>query len=470
MSDCRATYDRNLRLAVISIVVVVLLSLGPLILEPLWHARPLQLDFFPPYAAAWLAWSTKAAVTLAMALCVWLYWRNHRGLTWRHMAFCLAVAAGMTAMHWFQVDRNPKALAWQTMVYTAVLNHQDVAPHNLRPLPYGFVRLLEGITGDWTFSCVAYRCFFSLWFVCAAYQFARLWISPRMSYIVVAILGVLYHYSIKTYLGQLTDPMSHWLFVLALTWAVEDRWLPLAVALAAGVLAKETAMLIVPGYCVCTWRRRKGDSPIFSGARYASEYPKFAAKIGTVPGWPALGRTAALGVVCLAAFLSVRLPYGWGLHYQKINGTPRSMLWLNLQVLDVSYRHLVRFFLIFIPFIVYGWRSLDGRLKALCLTVVPLVLASNFWFGWIHESRNYMPLVPILAAAALNILRPAAGSALAGGGKFLARATPQSTSLGPPVFAAGQISDLPGPRQVGNLPHITSDDWYGNHHENYSVR
>jgi hypothetical protein len=403
MDDSLAIDDRSARLAVLCIAVVVLLSLGPLLLEPLCCQRPLQLGFLSPYTSVWATWSTKAAVVTAIAVCVWLYHRNHPTLTLWHIVFCMAVAGAMTAMHWFRVDRNPQALAWQTMVYTHVLNHQDVTPHNLRPLPYGLVRLLEGITRDWTFSCVAYRWFFTLWFLCASYQFARLWISAKMSYLVVAILGALYHYSIKTYLGQLTDPMSHWLFVLALRWAVENRWLPLAIALAAGILAKETAMLIVPAYLACAERR----------------------------GWPELRRTAALGAVCAVAFLSVRLPYGWFLRYQQINGTGGSMLWLNLKVFKASFPHLVRFFLVFIPFIAYGWRSLDGRLRSLCLTVVPLVLISNFWFGWVHESRNYMPLVPILATAGLTAFQRAAKR-----GKLYVTATPGAADARPTLSQA----------------------------------
>jgi hypothetical protein len=38
----------------------------------------------------------------------------------------------------------------------------------------------------------------------------------------------------------------------------------------------------------------------------------------------------------------------------------------------------------------------------LFLTLVPLVLASNLCFGWMYESRNYLPLVPLLATMALE--------------------------------------------------------------------
>jgi len=54
----------------------------------------------------------------------------------------------------------------------------------------------------------------------------------------------------------------------------------------------------------------------------------------------------------------------------------------------------------FLPFIAFGWRRIDGRLKAIFLTLTPLMLLVNLCFGWMYESRNYMPLVPLLATMA----------------------------------------------------------------------
>ena len=68
-------------------------------------------------------------------------------------------------------------------------------------------------------------------------------------------LPLLYPLSIFWYWGQLTDPVSHALFVLALIYIVEDRWLELAGALALGVMAKETAVILVPAYWACWWRK-----------------------------------------------------------------------------------------------------------------------------------------------------------------------------------------------------------------------
>jgi hypothetical protein len=55
----------------------------------------------------------------------------------------------------------------------------------------------------------------------------------------------------------------------------------------------------------------------------------------------------------------------------------------------------------FLPLIALRWRRLDHRLKGLCLTVVPLVLLSSLCYSWLYESRNYVPLLPLLATMAL---------------------------------------------------------------------
>lgn len=55
---------------------------------------------------------------------------------------------------------------------------------------------------------------------------------------------------------------------------------------------------------------------------------------------------------------------------------------------------------IFLPFIALRWRAIDARLKAIFLTLVPLLLASNLCFGWMYESRNYLPLLPLLTTMA----------------------------------------------------------------------
>ena len=54
------------------------------------------------------------------------------------------------------------------------------------------------------------------------------------------VLPLYYPLSVQYYLGQLTDPVSHALFVLALICVVQDRWITLAAALAFQAVAADS--------------------------------------------------------------------------------------------------------------------------------------------------------------------------------------------------------------------------------------
>ncbi len=154
-------------------------------------------------------------------------------------------------------------------------------------------------------------------------------------------------------------------------------------ALVLGVMAKETAVLVVPAYFACYWGR----------------------------GWRTWTITAGLGAACVAAFLAVRLPAGWSPARTNINGLDDLMIGANLGIGKAAvrtgvplwelYLHPLLFVGAFLPFIAWRWRSLDARLRTICVVLTPLVLLSNLCFGWHYESRNYMPLVPLLATLAL---------------------------------------------------------------------
>jgi hypothetical protein len=366
---------------------VGLLLLAELSLPPLLLQRA-PVGCVSPYSSPEVVWAVKAAVVVAMfaaiRVAVWVTSRDDEWAIWAEVP--LVVLAGlMTAFHWYRVDSNEYTAAWQQNLYLGILNHTYGAPHVFRALPYGFTRSLEQITGDWTFSCVAYRWFFSWWFVWGCYRCARLWFSGPLSLLTLLPVAALYPLSVWYYWGQLTDPLSHTLFVFAALWAVRDRTALLAASLFLGVLAKETAMLMVPAYWACYWRG--GVRPVL--------------------------KAAALGAVCVAAFLAARLPLGWHPGYGQINGTEALMVLDNLGFpppdrpyqpgapILMNYLHPALFVLPFVPFIAFAWRRIDARLLALVVVLAPLVLLSNLCFGWMYESRNYMPLLPLLGTAAL---------------------------------------------------------------------
>jgi hypothetical protein len=380
---------------VAGLILVGVVSAAPLLLEK----RP--VNFLEACKSPAEAWGTKGLVILLMAGAVgfraWLDARLDPRQGAAAFAVLVLLATAMTIFHWNLVDqrqivgRSRPVRKWQEIQYLAVLNgeihSQDGAwstvPHVFRPLPYGFTRTLERVTRDWVFACLAYRWFFTFWFVWAFYRFVRLFHSPVRSLSSVSVLLVLYPLSIWYYYGQLTDPASHALYALGLIYVVENRRLALALALVLGVLAKETAVILVTGYYLCYWRQ----------------------------GIRAVAKTAVTVVCCVAAFLAVRLPLGWSISFDSVNSTTGLMIGTNLGLgrqifmgamapLSQNYIQPLLFIGAFLPWIVAYWRSADRSLKVLFLTQVPLVLLSSLCFSWLYESRNYIPLLPILTSLA----------------------------------------------------------------------
>jgi hypothetical protein len=368
----------------VSLGLLALLCIVPLLLEPRREA------LLEPYASPTVTVLAAALVLLLMGLALRIRVRLDRADEPRaaiNMALFVLLAAAMTGMHWIEVDRSPVVRAWQQRIYLQQFNGAYEAPHNYRPLPHGFVCLVEHVTRDWGFACTSYRWFFTVWFLWASYRLARRYLEPNRALLVLAPVALLYPLSILRYWGQLTDPLSHTLFVLAFLYLLEDRPVALAAALALGVLAKETVVIVAPAYLACYWRR----------------------------GWRAWLITAALGGACVMAFLAARVPLGWRLGFGHINGTSGLMTDLNLGLgppipdryppLWEHYAHVLLFVGVFLPPIVWRWRVLDPRLRALAGVVTPLLLLSNVGFGWLYESRNYLPLVPLLATMALSPAR-----------------------------------------------------------------
>jgi hypothetical protein len=366
-----------------TVTAVGFAALAGATLLPLLLDRP-PVDFLPPREG----WQRSAAdVVVAGFLLAAIGWRyrvdaeRREAHGWLTLLF-LAGAAAMTACHWLLVDSQPEPAAWQRKLYLGLLNHTYDPPHQYRLLPYDFVRLLEWLTRDWPFSCLAYRCFFNYWLLWAWHRFASLFHPPGRAALTLMPFVPLYPVSVALYYGQLTDPLSHTLFVLGLVYIVEDRPVALAAALALGVLAKETAVLLVPCWFVSrTWRAPR-----------------------------TLVETVLLGAVATAALLAARLPFGWRPGAREMNGAG-LMVGTNLGIgppvaftsvpLYQRYLQPLLFVVPFVPWIAWNWRAIDVRLRRMAVTLTPLVLASNLCFGWLYESRNYVPLLPLLTTMAL---------------------------------------------------------------------
>lgn len=376
-------------LAAVGLTLVALVALLGLVME---RAPVSWADGPEP---AWLAWAAKILVVAVFLGVIALRAKLDAAVEpWWVPAGLVGLSGLMTLCHYLMVDQHAEPAQWQRDIYLHILNQRADPPHQFRALPYGFTRVLELLTGDWWFACIAYRWFFSYWFVWSWLRFARLFLPPRPALATLGVLLVYYPLSVQYYWGQLTDPLSHALFVLALIYLVQDRVWLLAAALALGICAKETVVLLVPVYVACYWR-------------------------GGLRTWL---RAAALGAVCVAAFLGARLPFGWQSGAGAMNGVERLMVGTNLGLdrlgwtetaartfvpLAMNYLHPLAFVVPFVPFIVRNWRHTDGRLKAIFLTLTPLVLLSSLCYSWLYESRNYVPLLPVLTTMAFARQRSA---------------------------------------------------------------
>lgn len=299
-----------------------------------------------------------------------------------NMALFAFLAGAMTLIHWVEVDRQIVPREWQQQIYLRQFNGNYEVPHNYRPLPHGFVCLLEHWTHNWDFACISYRWFFTTWFLWASYVLARHYLDRSRALLTLAPLVLLYPLSVLHYWGQLTDPLSHTLFVLAFLYLLEDRPIALAAALGLGIVDKETIVIVGPAYLACYRRRGRRTWLV----------------------------TTALGMVCVVAFLAIRWPLGWRPGEGSMNGAG-LMIGTNLGFgepianlippLWENYLHPLLFVGLFLPAIVWRWRDLDPRLRTLCLVITPLLLLSNVCYGWLYESRNYMPLLPLLATLAM---------------------------------------------------------------------
>lgn len=396
MSPDRSTDDwndpGNTQLWIGACALIAALSLTPLI------ADPYPVELLAPRTAL-VAGGAKAAVLslmlLAFAVEAWS-WRMRE--CWIALAVILLLAAALVSCHWWIVDSDPVRSAWQREKYLEILNHVADAPHNYRALPYGFTRGVELLTHDWWFSCLAYRWFFTAWFLWGCYGFARRFLSIRNAWLSLFIVVALYPLSIIYYWGQLTDPMSHALFVFSMIFILDNRILPLAATLALGILAKETAILLVPAYAARIWMRPRAASE-----KQAVKYRTALSDV-VIP-------SVFLAILGLAAFLAARLPLHWRPGYEAINGTGGLMIGTNLGIgtpLYIgsaptwqNYAHPLVFVGVFIPPIIYHWNQVDVRLRAMFVTLTPLLLLSNLAFSWMYESRNYVPLLPLLTTMAL---------------------------------------------------------------------
>lgn len=332
------------------------------------------------------AWRTNLGIAGGYASCgliCWLFYRaESRRLDRSRNLILIILIALLTCfvnqLHHRFVDEGSMFpgmtnLIWQERIQDAVVKLGAVAPHVYRFLPNGIVLWMQICRISFDAARDIYRSIFGLILFYAIYRFARLYTDYLGAVLALLLVAVVYPMSFENYAGQLTDPLSHLSFVLAFIFLETGDFEYLLSTLLIGSLAKET-VLAMTGYYVLFCR---------SDRRY-------------------IAKAITLGFTTLLAYFGVRFfVLRGGMTYGQISAVDPSHAIINLHSPWVLTSTIL---LAYIIFLVLGWNETPGSLKRLALYLIPVLLISNVFFGWLYETRNYMPAVFVLAVIAARYI------------------------------------------------------------------
>jgi len=339
-----------------------------------WHA---------PSPATGMAalFRTGAGYLLTLAACYLMYRAEARRLARRQvlaLIFLIFLLTKITnKVHQYTVDYGPNAFgsvtntAWQNMLEDNIIqrNYPDMA-HAARFLPNSVVRWLQ--LGGWSFPQARdlYRLLFGMLLFYSIYRYARVFTGHVGAILAVLLTAAVYPISFQNYAGQLTDPMSHLSFVLAFLFIEREDFPFLLTSLVIGALAKES-VLAMAGYYVLFGRKDK-------------LYPI---------------KVAVLLACCACVYLGVRMfLLGGPMGYRDISGVTIKHLIPNLSDSRWPYVFLLTAGSL-TPVLALGWKETPVSLRRLALYLIPVLFASSALFSWLAESRNFMPVVIVLAVA-----------------------------------------------------------------------
>jgi hypothetical protein len=365
---------------------LIALGTGPVLFS--WPPAP-SAAFFREFPGWQMLGCGFLVAVIAGAVCLTAWLDPERGpvKAIRYGGFLL-LAALLTDLHYYIIDAF--YTGWQLEQYSGVLLHQCPPPDQYRFLPHGTLWWLMLGSGNFVFSSLAYRFFFTFLVCQAAYAFARLYLGPRDAVIVVLLYAAFYPLSTRYYCGNLIDPLSHAVMLAALVSCRRRQWWLTFWLLILGTLIKESMLLLVPGYFLLNL-----EAPRFPDAR-------------------ALRQLALLAAAGLAVFLACRLPFGFHFDFPTLNrttelmiranlGLPGSQTWSNVPVFQ-RYLQPALFVFLWLPFIVWQRKLLPLSLLATALYLAAAFFAVNLCFGWNHESRNFVPVLIFLLVCTLAII------------------------------------------------------------------
>lgn len=364
------------RFALITSWLFVALAITPILLH--WTAP--HPDPFRTHLAIDLGY-------LVAALICWLFFRAEAGRLGKRRAIGLVLlvfllSSFVNQIHNFNVDRSsnyiatiPNETLQEQLQESVVRLSPEAAPHSYRFLPNAMVLWLQ--LGGVRFDAARdlYRLLVGLLLFYAIYRFASLYTNFAGTVMAMLLVCAVYPISLEFYIGQLTDPLSQLSFVLAFVSLEAGDFACLLSVLLIGSLAKETVLALAGFYAL--FGRRKANHTI---------------------------KAILLCAASLAAFFAVRLSVLHGpLHYPEVSGTNFAHIVDNWR--DSKWRKL---FLItagaYVPFLILGWKDTPLLLKRLVLYLIPVLFLSSLLFGWLSETRNYMPVVFVLAVVTARYL------------------------------------------------------------------
>lgn len=311
---------------------------------------------------------------------------------WKAVRFTgfVLFAALLTDIHAHTVDLFH--LDWQWEQYKGVLRHTYQPPDQYRFLSQGTLWWLLLSNGSFIFSYLAYRFFFTFLLCQAIYKFARLYIDPLQAMLVVLLYAAFYPLSTRYYYGNLCDPTSHAVMLIALIYCQRRKFWPVFWLLVLGTFIKETMLLIAP-----CWLLLDSETPPHRNYR-------------------GLLRVAALLFAGIAVFAACRLPFHFNYDFKTLNRTEELMIWSNLGLararfgstipLYWRYLHPVLFLFMWLPVIVWRRKLLPPTLFRTAVYLSAAFYLTNLCFGWNHESRNFVPGLVVLLVCTAVVLVP----------------------------------------------------------------
>ena len=297
------------------------------------------------------------------------------------MILVFLLASIVNNLHSENVDHASNVFAysnaiWQIKTHDLIMQlSPSVLPHSYRFLPNSIVAWMQIARIDYESSRDLYRLIFGILLFYAIYKYARLYTNYAGAIVAMLLIAVIYPISFEHYAGQLTDPLSHLSFVLAFFFLETEDFALLLSTLIIGSLAKET-VLAMTGYYVLFCRKERNY----------------------------LLKAITLCVAGATAYYGVRLFVLKGnMQYGEVSGVTLDHVlenWHNI--------HWPPLFLLtagaLMPFLALGWKEIPLSLKRQAFFLLPVLFISSLFFSWLRESRNFMPLVFVLAVSAGNYL------------------------------------------------------------------